>query len=735
MRGKYNSKITYTIILLAFLSVFCLSFHGQGERQVNSHEAASAHEEAPGAGGHGGHGSEAHGGHGSNELPPPATLAQTWRANLPLWVSLFPLLGAFLIILIREKSALARNVVVVGTVLTTFYLLLLMYTPVVTGIEVMGKLYRGLYHELSFLPGFNLTFRVDPAGLLVAAVTLFLWTTSSIYAISYMTIEEDRSRYDFVVLASLAANVGVLMAGDFMTLFIFFEGMVIFPYAMVAHKQEGASLKGANYYLYLGSATGLSLLAGMILLYYYTGSVAIQPMAEKINQFMPGGVKYWVALLLILGFGGKAGLFAEHCWLPQAHPVAPSCASALLSGAMIKAGAYGIFRVACMVFTPANANSSWVTSQNIGYALIWVGVVTMFLGVLNALISENSKQMLAYHSVSQMGYIVIGIGCAGYMGAGGAMGLAGAFYHIVNHALFKSLLFLTVGAVYFRTHELNMYKLGGLTKLMPLTCVAMLVGVCGISGIPLFNGFASKTILHHAVFEAIEFSHELPPQALPTFGLRWAEIIFMITAGGTFASNIKLWMLTFVKKRPQGYDYEIKPAPMAMKVSLVLGSAAVILVGLFPNWILNVLIGPALAYFKFDPNSHPYHVLYNLHSTPPQSIIPLLYPVSRQVADSLSQVVHNLLGGGAAVMLGGMYFILGVRFGWFHTVVPEKLSVEYYYLKIFNAFKRICVTVAPPITDAANCLVTWVFVKLDWVNIIITPFLGITHNYLGLCKT
>jgi formate hydrogenlyase subunit 3/multisubunit Na+/H+ antiporter MnhD subunit len=139
----------------------------------------------------------------------------------------------------------------------------------------------------------------------------------------------------------------------------------------------------------------------------------------------------------------------------------------------------------------------------------------MFLGVLNALISANSKRMLAYHSVSQMGYIILGIGCAAYMGRDGAMGLAGALYHIVNHALFKSLLFLTVGSVYFRTHELDMYKLGGLWRKMPLTCVAMFIAVCGISGIPGFNGFASKTLLHHAIWEAYEHSVHLTPTVKP----------------------------------------------------------------------------------------------------------------------------------------------------------------------------------------------------------------------------
>jgi formate hydrogenlyase subunit 3/multisubunit Na+/H+ antiporter MnhD subunit len=504
-------------------------------------------------------------------------------------------------------------------------------------------------------------------------------------------------------MASLNSSIGVMFAGDFLTLFIFFEGLIIFPYALVAHKEDGPSLRGANFYLYLGAASSLSLLFGIGLLYHFTGSIMIQPLATAVNTALAPSVKYWIALFMIVGFGGKAGLFLEHIWLPNAHPVAPTPASCLLSGAMIKAGAYGIFRVTCMLFVPPHWDmtryvSQWATMSNIGYAIIWVGITTMFLGVLSALISANSKRMLAFHSVSQMGYIVMGIGCGAYMGSDGAMGLAGGIYHIINHALFKASLFICVGAFYYQTHELDMYKLGGMLKRMPVVAIGLLIAACGIAGIPGFNGFASKTLLHHAILEAYEHSAHLG-NGVPDFKLRFAEIIFMITAGGTFASNMKLFVLTSLGETPKKYaegHHAVGPASTAFRVTIIMVSCAILFVGLNPNWMLENFIGPALQYFNFNPSSHAHHLVFNTHAAvgEAKSIIPILYPITGitdAAMSTWSDVIHNLNGGGIAVLLGGMYFIIGMSYHWFHFEVPEKCEFAYYYQKVVEGFKWFCV--------------------------------------------
>ncbi|MBI5787462.1 MAG: hypothetical protein HZA78_01210 [Candidatus Schekmanbacteria bacterium] len=689
-----RKALTLFVGLSLILAVYFALFGQSGITSVSAEEHA-VHAVKQGQPGHNAAASHngAHEEHHS-QIAGPVTAKISWTANLPLWAILLPLIGG-LIAVSRKENDKQRNCVVVGTCTLTMLLLILMYGPVVNGISLNGKLYQGIYCAYKFLPGFDFTFRVDAAALTVAYVTNFLWILSGIYAIGYMTIEENRTRYDYFMLSALGANLGVLLTGDFLSLFFFFEGLILFPYSLVAHKEDPGALRGANLYLYLGVISSLTLLTGITLFYKYTGTVNILPISDAAALRMTPATKYIIAVLMIIGFGGKAGVFLEHIWLPAAHPVAPTPASALLSGAMIKAGAYGIFRVVCLLFLPKSFTltqylKQWATMSNIGYAVIWVGIVSMFLAVLAALITANSKRMLAFHSVSQMGYIVMGIGCAAYMGSDGAMGLAGSIYHMVNHALFKCALFLGVGAMYYRTHELDMYKLGGMRKNMPIVALGLFIAACGIAGIPCFNGFASKTLLHHAILEAYDHSAHLGG-GVKDYKLKLAEIIFMITAGGTFASNMKLFALTCLGKRPEKYA-DVEAPPRAMHVAIILVSFAILFIGLRPNWMLETLIGPALAVFGFNPGSHAYHMIYNVHAPAglAKSTIPILYLVGNGAPDALAAVIHNLLGGGTAIMLGGMYFILGMRFGWFHIEVPGNCQFGYYYEKVYHLFKRFC---------------------------------------------
>ncbi|MDI6889305.1 MAG: complex I subunit 5 family protein, partial [Methanocellales archaeon] len=253
------------------------------------------------------------------------------------------------------------------------------------------------------------------------------------------------------------------MAGDLFTLYIFFELLAVFSYVLVIHEETPEAMAAGRKYLFIGIAGGLCLLAAIFLLYHYSGTLEITSLAQEIEGI--GYLRYLICALMLIGFGAKAGMFPVHVWLPDAHPVAPTPASALLSGVMIKAGAYGIFRTVNMIFTPfaevaehgaaseiahaplAHATTAatehgasiaenavehgaaviehattWVTTANIGYVVIWIGVITMFMAVILALMQENSKRMLAYHSISQMGYIILGAGCAAYLGEKGVLG-------------------------------------------------------------------------------------------------------------------------------------------------------------------------------------------------------------------------------------------------------------------------------------------------------------------------
>ncbi|MDD5772787.1 MAG: complex I subunit 5 family protein [bacterium] len=599
------------------------------------------------------------------------------ESALPIWIILVPILTAFISIFVARFSEVMRKFVVIGGSVLDFILVLLMGKPVLSG--------GGIAISMPWMERFNLGFRVDHIGYLMVLLVSFVWLLATIYGQGYFKKEDKGARYDFFSLITMSMNLGVMLAGDFLTLFIFFEGLVIFPYSMIAHKGDDKSIKGANFYLYVGVVTGLMLLGGMIMLNYFTGSLDIISQGAKLSS-IPNQAKYIIAFLMIAGFGGKAALFGEHIWVPRMYPNTLSITACLSSGAMIKAGAYGIFRVLNLIYSGFDSNL--LTQENIGYVLIMVGVVTMFLGVLNALISSDSQEMLGYHSVSQMGYIMMGLGCAAYMGKDGAMGLSGAIYHIVNHSLFKASLFLCVGAVYYATGEQDMYKSGGLFKKMPLTAICLLIAVLGISGVPGFNGFASKTLLHHSILEAYE--HSALYFGKPDIMLRLAEIIFVLTAAGTFASNIKLFILVFLGKEKE-VSKDAKEVPVLMKISLIGFSAVIIFLGLFPNWLLEHIIGPGLSAYGYDPSSHAYHLIYNIHASDIHSTLPILYEPLTKAFFTSSAVLHNLLPGATAIFFGGMYFILGMRFGWFHVYVTEKFTVEFYYRKVFDGFKYFCV--------------------------------------------
>ncbi len=244
---------------------------------------------------------------------------------------------------------------------------------------------------------------------------------------------------------------------------------------------------------------------------------------------------YTAGALLLFGFGAKAGCFPLHIWLPKAHPEAPAPASALLSGILTKTGVFGIIVVSCGLF---GADHSW------GLLIAVLGLITMFVGALLAVFSINLKRTLACSSISQIGFILTGIGMACLLrsiGEGNTLAVRGAFLHMVNHSLFKLVLFLCAGAVYMNLHKLDLNEIRGFGRGKPALMFAFLMGALGIGGIPLWNGYVSKTLIHESIVEYME-----------AVGGPWAwhlaEWVFLITGGMTVAYMLKLFVAVFVEK-------------------------------------------------------------------------------------------------------------------------------------------------------------------------------------------
>jgi formate hydrogenlyase subunit 3/multisubunit Na+/H+ antiporter MnhD subunit len=577
---------------------------------------------------------------------------------LPLIIIFFPLLGGPIEALLGRKSEMFRDTLVVNSTFITFLLILLMYPQVMA---------NQMFYTIPGVFGYGLSFKVDLLSYIMATTAGVLWFFVTIYAHDYMGIEKHRNRFYLWMSITFSGILGTLMAGDLFTMFLFFEIMTFSSYMLVAHNQSKESMLAGNSYIFMGVAGGLSILLGMVLLYANTGTLDFVPLAKELARL--GWIKYVITALFVVGFGIKAGMLPLHIWLPKAHPVAPTPASALLSGILIKVGAYGILRLSVSIFMPNMHEISgfddplWAVSNNLGFMIIWMGIATMVVGVFLALQQSNMKKMLAYHSISQMGYIIMGIGVEAYLGYKGGMGYAGSIYHIVNHALFKSLLFMVVGLVYLRTHELDMYKLGGLWKKLPFTAMVCLIAALGITGMPGFNGFASKSLLHHAIIEAYEYGHA---------SFRYAEVLFTVASIGTACSFIKLFGLVFLGKCPEHYENIEGEKGM---MDLAMGGLALLIIGIghAPNFLMDRFIIPSARGLTFEP-AFIDNYLVNINFFNATDITSMLW----------------------VYVFGTLVFVVGMKYHLFHLHFYEWLDIE---RNIYRPMYSGVVSISKGITD------------------------------------
>jgi len=509
--------------------------------------------------------------------------------HLPLLAALLPMFGAFLIALLGKKP-LARDIVAAVIVAGSLGLLIALY-PLLRSGAVFSS------YPIPIV-GLALNFRVDGAGFVFAVLISFIWLLATIFCRAYMAHGHAQTRFYSLLVFTLGGCIGVVTAGDFLTLFVFFELMTFSSYVLVIHEQDPESMKAGDLFIRLGVAGGLVLLFAVILMQYHLGHTEIRPLLPDIAT--SGMNQKLVIAMFVIGFGVKAGMVPLHIWLPRAHPVAPAPASALLSGIMIKVGAYGILRVLVEVFSapgPVASGSDHVffasAASSSGYVLIWMGVLTMFFGAFLALQQSMAKKTLAYSSVSQMGYILLAIGSAAFLGTDGAMGFVGALYHIINHAFFKAGLFIMVGAIYIHTHELDINRIRGMARVFPLLTVTFVVAAAGIAGVPGFNGYASKTLVHHAIVKAYHYSH------LPS--LFWAEKIFVLTSALTICYFIKLFRGLFLGPTTEAFANKGYKQHITARIIPALFAAIILLIGLFPQLLYQALVSPAMSGFAFDP--------------------------------------------------------------------------------------------------------------------------------------
>lgn len=399
---------------------------------------------------------------------------------LPVIISLFPILsGIFLISGAKYIEDKIGEILAIACTAITVLLVASMYPSISA-----GGILESSFNLFSVpLP---ITFRVDTLDFFMALLSAFLWFIATVYTPGYLAHHAHaRNRYYSFLLLALGGCLGIFLTGDLLGLFIFFEFMAITTYVLIAHEEDTYAMFAGAKYLYLTVAAGLSVFFGLIITYYIAGSITFDQ-TGIISEASPLAFIAFVAFLL--GFGIKAGMFPVHVWLPDAHPAAPAPASALLSGIMIKTGAFGLIRIFMNIFSPDFfastpeylAGISW---ENI---LTVIATITILLGSALAILQDGLKRRLAYSSIAQIGYILLGISLLTQTA------MVGALYHIFTHAFMKGCLFLCAGLIIVQTGKKNISEMRGIGLKMPITMLCFTFASLSMVGIPPFNGFISK---------------------------------------------------------------------------------------------------------------------------------------------------------------------------------------------------------------------------------------------------
>jgi multicomponent Na+:H+ antiporter subunit D len=403
------------------------------------------------------------------------------------------------------------------------------------------------------LPGIpiNITLVLDGFSVLLLLTISLVGLAVTLFSIDYMEHYGSKGAFYALLLIMIAGMNGLVLSNDLFTIYLFLEAAAIASYGLIAFGLKRDELEASLKYLMLSAVATAFLLLSIAILFGLTGSLQLDAVAAGLSGLNAQGVAYFCAALFLMGFGLKAALVPFHAWLPDAHSSAPAPISAMLSGVLIKvSGVYALTRICLTVFG---------IRSDIGSVLMVLGVTSILVGAFLALGQNDIKRMLAYSSISQVGYIVLGIGI------GTPLGILGGLFHLLNHAVAKSLLFLDSGSLEHATGTRELDKLGGLGAKMPITAGTSVIGSLAIAGVPPLNGFWSKLLIVLALIQA------------RLYGLALIAVL---------AGVLTLWYYLIIQRRAffgklNETWRNVREAPFWMSAATLLLGAVCLLVGFF----------------------------------------------------------------------------------------------------------------------------------------------------------
>ena len=488
--------------------------------------------------------------------------------HFPIFTIMLYFLGAFLIVLFGKNRILRNCIAFVATGLA-LTLLVLLVKPILMNAGVIAYWLGNRVPAGGYAIGIAL--EVDALSLFFGLLVATAVFVSCLYSFSYMSEDDNEPQYYTLFLMLAGGVMGLVFSGDLFNMFIMVEILTFAAVALTAFRNRvTGALEAAFKYLVVGCIGSTCILAGTIILYQQAHTLNLAQLATIIPLCKGSNVTIAFALLFI-GFCTKAFIVPFHPLAADAHGAAPAPVSVLISGVLTKSGIYGIIRLAYFLFQLMDLGA-------VQFWLVFLGSVSMFVCVTMALAQHDFKRLLAFHSISQIGYVLTAVGLST------ALGISAGLYHAMNHTIFKGLLFLAAGAVLHETGTTDLDRLGGLSKRMPHTTVLFLIGAASISGIPPFNGFASKWLIYQAAYlRAVETG---------SIGYLLVTIIALVTSTLTLASFVKVSQSVFFGRLPDEFK-DVKEVPFGMRLAMSLFAILCVLTGLLPELVTKVLTGPA----------------------------------------------------------------------------------------------------------------------------------------------
>jgi len=461
--------------------------------------------------------------------------------------------GALVTYLLGKTSAKVRNFLAVA-----ISLVLVVFVAYLYGKPLEKTFYLGFF-------GLGLVLRLNMFSWFFAITIAVVGTLSIIFSLSYIRAREKTDFYFLMMLLVNAAMLGIVLAGDLVSFYIFWEIMSWSAFLLISYNR-GPALAAGMKYIIMSVIGSLCFLVGMLSLYVSFDTLNISQIASAITSASSGYILF-ILTSFGIAFGIKNAVLPFHTWLPDAHSEAPAPFSAVLSGVLIKMGTYGFLLILYVIVGLKLFLGLGSSIFSFHSVLCLLGAITILIPTFIAMLQTDAKRLLAWSTVGQAGYIILGIAF------GTNLALAGGIFHFFNHSLFKALLFLAVGAVEFRTQTRDLDSLGGLAKKMPVVFIATLVGICALIGVPLTSGFVSKWLIY---------------KSLILEGSPFLAFFALVGTWGTILYSYKLIHNVFLGQLPEKYK-DIQKSPFSMQLPMIVLSLAILVFGILPGIPLKVI--------------------------------------------------------------------------------------------------------------------------------------------------